>query len=65
MGIDKLKSILDMMPKIFYDENLLKYLISIDELEQKTGIDFFCNLPDKTEDIVEKTVGSSFRAGLK
>ena len=24
MGIDKLKSILDMMPKIFYDENLLK-----------------------------------------
>lgn len=24
MGIEKLKSILDMMPKIFYDENLLK-----------------------------------------
>ena len=51
--------------KVSYDENLLKYLISIDELEQKTGIDFFCNLPDKTEELVEKTVGSSFRAGLK
>ncbi len=51
--------------KTNYDNNLLKYLISIDELEQKTGIDFFCNLPDKTEELVEKTVGSSFRAGLK
>lgn len=47
------------------DDKLLKYLISIDELEQKTGIDFFCNLPDKTEDVVEKTIGSSFKVGLQ
>ncbi|MCM1515115.1 MAG: DNA/RNA non-specific endonuclease [Paraprevotella sp.] len=31
-----------------------KYAISIDELEQKTGIDFFCNLPDDIEDVVER-----------
>lgn len=28
-------------------------MISIDELERKTGIDFFCNLPDNVEDKVE------------
>ena len=32
---------------------LKKYVISIDELEQKTGIDFFCNLPDDIEEKVE------------
>ncbi len=31
-----------------------KYAVSIDELEQKTGIDFFCNLPDDVEAIVER-----------
>lgn len=31
------------------------YAISIDELEQKTGIDFFCNLPDDIENAVEKS----------
>ena len=30
------------------------YAISIDELEERTGIDFFCNLPDNIEDDVEK-----------
>ena len=30
-----------------------KYAISIDELEEKTGIDFFCNMPDNLEKIVE------------
>lgn len=33
--------------------NLSKYAISIDELESKTGIDFFCNLPDDVETAVE------------
>lgn len=31
-----------------------KYAISIDKLEEYTGIDFFCNLPDNLEEIVEK-----------
>jgi len=29
------------------------YAITIDELEKRTGIDFFCNLPDDIEDTVE------------
>ena len=51
--------------KVSSDANLLKYLVSIDELEQKTGIDFFCNLPDDVENSVEKNIGSSFKVGLK
>lgn len=47
------------------DDKLLKYLVSIDELEQKTGIDFFCNLPDDVESSVESTIGSSFKVGLQ
>lgn len=35
------------------DKNLKNYAVSIDELERKTDIDFFCNLPDKIEDVVE------------
>jgi len=31
------------------------YVVSIDELEQKTGIDFFCNLPDDVEEQLEST----------
>ena len=44
--------------KAGYDDGnaLKKYVISIDELEEKTGIDFFCNLPDDVEDTVEQNV---------
>lgn len=34
--------------------------ISIDELERRTGIDFFCNLPDDIEEAVEATYDESF-----
>ncbi len=34
-------------------DSLSKYAVSIDELEQLTGIDFFCNLPDDIENKVE------------
>jgi len=33
---------------------LTSYTYNIDALEEKTGIDFFCNLPDVEEDAVEK-----------
>lgn len=33
--------------------NLKRHLVSIDELELRTGIDFFCNLPDYIENQVE------------
>ena len=35
------------------------YMISIDELEKKTGIDFFCNLPDVVENAVEAKLSTS------
>ncbi len=35
---------------------LANYALSIDELEARTGIDFFCNLPDDTEAQVERTL---------
>jgi len=34
---------------------LSDYVISVRELERRTGIDFFCNLPDKIEEDVETT----------
>ena len=36
------------------------YAISIDELENRTGIDFFCNLPDEVEKEVEADVDLVF-----
>ena len=37
-------------------ENLYNYAITIDELEKKTGIDFFCNLPDDVENQAESRI---------
>lgn len=34
-------------------DNLGNYVVNIKTLEDKTGIDFFCNLPDETEKEVE------------
>ena len=36
------------------------YVFTIDQLEQMTGIDFFCNLPDDIEKEVEANVDRSF-----
>ena len=36
-----------------YADALGKYVVNVRDLEQKTGIDFFCNLPDETEERVE------------
>jgi|SRR5574344_276205 endonuclease G len=41
------------------DTNLKNYAVSIDRLEQLTGIDFFCNLSDDIENKVEATVDVS------
>lgn len=35
-------------------------IISIDELETKTGIDFFCNLPDDIENQIESSVDKTY-----
>lgn len=39
--------------------NLSEYAITIDELEEKTGIDFFCNFPDKVEEAIESKCNPS------
>ena len=47
---------------IFEDQrrfNAAFFGISIDELEKRTGIDFFCNLPDQTEQKVEQSYAAS------
>lgn len=36
------------------DSDIMKYALTIDELESKTGIDFFCNLTDITEENIER-----------
>ena len=46
-------------------KSLSFYAKSIDELERLTGIDFFCNLPDETENVVEKGYVASEWGGLQ
>lgn len=45
-------------------ETLRSHAISIAELEKRTGIDFFCNLPDDVEAQVEKTFNPAVWSGL-
>lgn len=42
------------------NKNYGDYAISIDELEKRTGIDFFCNLPDDVEKTVEAETDLDF-----
>lgn len=44
--------------------DLRSWAVSIDELEEKTGIDFFCNLPDRIETPVERTYNIESWRGL-
>lgn len=48
---------LEQKKEPYADENEFRpYIKTIDELEQLTGIDFFCNLPDHIENQVEASV---------
>lgn len=42
------------------NDNRRNYAVTIDVLEDRTGIDFFCNLPDDIETKVEKTMTASY-----
>lgn len=42
------------------NKNYGDYAITIDELERRTGIDFFCNLPDDIEDDIEDEIDLSY-----
>ena len=39
-----------------YTNNIKDYAVSIDRLEELTGLDLFCNLPDNLEEQVEKSL---------
>lgn len=41
------------LPKNPTAAEMQAYVVSVDELEEKTGVDFFCNLPDDIENEVE------------
>ena len=51
-----IKSIGFIMPNFGTKDPLQKYAVSIDSVEQLTGIDFFPQLPDDQEALIEKTV---------
>ena len=42
-----------VMPNAPGNRPLMTYMLSVDEVEQLTGIDFFYNLPDSVENIIE------------
>lgn len=60
----EIKAIAFLMPNQNVNEALYKYVVSIDKIEQLTGIDFFPNLPDSIENSLESKSdykGWSFR----
>jgi endonuclease G len=48
------KAIAFIMPNKKIDDPIMNYVVSIDEIEKKTGIDFFPSLDDSLEDRLEK-----------
>lgn len=44
-----------VMPNQAGNKHLMTYMLTVDEVEQMTGIDFFYNLPDEVEKQVEST----------
>ncbi len=60
----EIKAIAFLIPHQESAKPLYEFVVAIDELEQKTGIDFFPDLPNDLEDKLEKSVsykGWSFR----
>ncbi|MBT0607319.1 DNA/RNA non-specific endonuclease [Aequorivita echinoideorum] len=50
------KTISFVIPNKKSSESFYKYAVSIDEIEAKTGIDFFPKLPDSIENVLENTI---------
>jgi endonuclease G len=51
----EIKAIAFLMPNKNSEKGLYHYVVSIDEIEELTGIDFFSSLPDKLENNLEKS----------
>lgn len=52
----KHKAISFLIPNKPSNKSFYEYVVSIDEIEAKTGIDFFADLPDSIEDKLERTI---------
>ena len=50
------KAIAFIIPNKPSDRSFYEYVVSIDEIEARTGIDFFAGLPDSIQDKMESTV---------
>ena len=50
------KAIAFIIPNKPSDKSFYEYVVSIDEIESRTGIDFFAGLPDSIQDKMESTV---------
>ncbi|WP_026450483.1 DNA/RNA non-specific endonuclease [Aequorivita capsosiphonis] len=50
------KAIAFLIPNKPSDKSFYEYAVSIDEIEAKTGIDFFPHLPDSVEDKMERMI---------
>lgn len=45
-----------LMPNKKVENSFMDYMVSVDSVEKRTGIDFFCQLPDQLEDSLESTI---------
>ncbi len=52
----KYKAIAFIIPNKASSKSFYEYVVSIDEIERKTGIDFFPNLPDSIENKMEEII---------
>lgn len=57
--LPEIKAIAFIIPNQKGEKTLYEYAVSIKEVEEATGIDFFPQLPDKQEKIIERTVCKS------
>ena len=59
------KAIAFLIPNTPSERSFYEYVVSIDEIEEKTGIDFFPMLPDSIEFLMERTVDLKAWGGRK
>ena len=51
------KAVAYLLPHLESIENFEKFAVSVDQVEQITGLDFFSSLPDSLEELMESSVG--------
>lgn len=49
-----------ILPNRKCEGTILDYAVTVDEAEQRTGLDFYSALPDETEDLIESTFSAAY-----